>query len=115
MKGINTEKGRIRHKVFTEVARFAYEGNGPEVLDELFPLVVVLVEPRVRGNVAFAARREEHPSFRRYCHIPYCVVHRILHCKNMGYTCLGNKLKKFFWLIFYGLKCVFHSTLLFSF
>ena len=35
MKGINTEKGRIRHKVFTEVARFAYEGNGPEVLDEL--------------------------------------------------------------------------------
>ena len=35
MKGINTEKSRLRHKVFTEVARFAYEGGGPEQLDEL--------------------------------------------------------------------------------
>ena len=35
MKGINTEKNRLRHKVFTEVARFAYEGGGPEELDEL--------------------------------------------------------------------------------
>lgn len=35
MKGINTEKNRLRHKVFTEVARFAYEGGGPEQLDEL--------------------------------------------------------------------------------
>ena len=35
MKGINSEKNRLRHKVFTEVARFAYEGSGPEELDEL--------------------------------------------------------------------------------
>ena len=35
MKGVNTEKNRLRHKVFTEVARFAYEGYGPEVLDDL--------------------------------------------------------------------------------
>ena len=35
MKGINSEKNRLRHKVFTEVARFAYEGGGPEQLDEL--------------------------------------------------------------------------------
>ena len=35
MKGINTEKSRMRHRVFTEVARFAYEGGGQEVLDEL--------------------------------------------------------------------------------
>ena len=35
MKGIITEKSRLRHKVFTEVARFAYEGGGPEQLDEL--------------------------------------------------------------------------------
>lgn len=35
MKGVDTEKTKLRHKVFTEVARFAYEGGGPEVLDEL--------------------------------------------------------------------------------
>ena len=35
MKGIVSEKTRLRHKVFTEVARFAYEGGGPGVLDEL--------------------------------------------------------------------------------
>ena len=35
MKGIYTDKSRIRHKVFTEVARFAYEGGGKEVLNEL--------------------------------------------------------------------------------
>ena len=35
MKGINTEKSRLRHKVFTEVARFAYEGSSPDVLDDL--------------------------------------------------------------------------------
>ncbi len=35
MKGITTEKSELRHKVFTEVARFAYEGGGPEVLDSL--------------------------------------------------------------------------------
>ena len=35
MKGVMTEKSRLRHTVFTEVARFAYEGGGPEVLDEL--------------------------------------------------------------------------------
>lgn len=35
MKGINTDKSRIRHRVFTEVARFAYEGGGREVLGEM--------------------------------------------------------------------------------
>lgn len=35
MKGIKTEKTKLRRKVFAEVARFAYEGGGPEVLDEL--------------------------------------------------------------------------------
>ena len=43
MKGINTEKSRLRHKVFTEIARLAYEGGGPEVLDEL-PYKMVNVE-----------------------------------------------------------------------
>ena len=35
MKGVDTQKSRIRHMVFTEVARLAYEGGGPEKLDEL--------------------------------------------------------------------------------
>ena len=35
MKGMNTEKSRLRHKVFTEIARFAYEGGGSEALDDL--------------------------------------------------------------------------------
>ena len=35
MKGVNTDKNRLRHTVFTEVARLAYEGGGAEELDEL--------------------------------------------------------------------------------
>ena len=35
MKGVDTQKSRIRHMVFTEIARLAYEGGGPEKLDEL--------------------------------------------------------------------------------
>lgn len=35
MKGTMTDKVKLRHKVFTEVARFAYEGGLPEELDDL--------------------------------------------------------------------------------
>lgn len=35
MKGVDTQKSRIRHMVFTEIARLAYEGGGPEKIDEL--------------------------------------------------------------------------------
>lgn len=35
MKDYITEKTKLRRKVFTEIARFAYEGGGPEKLDEL--------------------------------------------------------------------------------
>lgn len=35
MRGVDTQKSKIRHMVFTEIARLAYEGGGPEKLDEL--------------------------------------------------------------------------------
>ncbi len=35
MKGVDTQKSKIRHQVFTEIARLAYEGGGPELIDEL--------------------------------------------------------------------------------
>ena len=35
MKGVPTPKSKIRHMIFTEIARLAYEGGGPEKLEEL--------------------------------------------------------------------------------
>ena len=35
MKGLDTRKTKLRRRIFAEIARFAYEGGGPEVLDEL--------------------------------------------------------------------------------
>ena len=34
MKGVDTQKNRLRHDIFTEAAKLAYEGAGPENLDE---------------------------------------------------------------------------------
>ena len=55
MKGIATEKNLLRHKVFTEVARFAYEGGGPEVLDEL-PYKMVNVDDDPYRHSVFLER-----------------------------------------------------------
>lgn len=35
MRGVETKKSQLRRRVFEEVARLAYEGGGPEKLDEL--------------------------------------------------------------------------------
>lgn len=35
MKGYITDKTKLRRRVFEEVARLAYEGGGPEQLDDL--------------------------------------------------------------------------------
>ena len=35
MKGYITDKTKLRRRVFEEVARLAYEGGGPEKLDDL--------------------------------------------------------------------------------
>ena len=35
MRGITTEKTKLRERIFAEIARLAYEGGGPEMLDEL--------------------------------------------------------------------------------
>ncbi len=35
MRGVETQKAKIRNKVFTEIARLAYDGGGAEQLDEL--------------------------------------------------------------------------------
>ncbi len=51
MKGIVSEKTKLRHKVFTEVARFAYEGGGPGVLDELPYRIVTGKEDPFRDSI----------------------------------------------------------------
>lgn len=35
MRGLYSSKTEIRHKIFTEIARMAYEGQSPEMLEEL--------------------------------------------------------------------------------
>ncbi len=35
MRGIETQKTRLRQRVFAEIANLAYNGDGPEALDEL--------------------------------------------------------------------------------
>ena len=35
MRGLYSSKTEIRHKIFTEIARMAYEGQSPETLEEL--------------------------------------------------------------------------------
>ena len=35
MRGLYSSKTEIRHKIFTEIARMAYEGQSPEMLQEL--------------------------------------------------------------------------------
>ena len=35
MRGLYSSKTEIRHKIFTEIARMAYEGQSPEILEEL--------------------------------------------------------------------------------
>ena len=35
MRGLYSSKTEIRHKIFTEIARMAYEGKSPETLEEL--------------------------------------------------------------------------------
>mgnify|MGYP000547360970 CR=1 FL=1 len=34
-RGLYSSKTEIRHKIFTEIARMAYEGQSPEMLEEL--------------------------------------------------------------------------------
>ena len=35
MRGLYSSKTEIRHKIFTEIARMAYEGNNPKMIEEL--------------------------------------------------------------------------------
>ena len=40
MKGVLTDKNRLRHAVFTDVARLAYAGGGPDSFDELADKII---------------------------------------------------------------------------
>ena len=35
MRGLYSSKTEIRHKIFTEIARMAYEGDDPKMIEEL--------------------------------------------------------------------------------
>lgn len=35
MRGLYSSKTEIRHKIFTEIARMAYENESPQMLEEL--------------------------------------------------------------------------------
>ena len=48
MRGLYSSKTEIRHKIFTEIARMAYEGKSPETLEEL-PYKIVPGEISVIG------------------------------------------------------------------
>ena len=55
MRGINSQKTLIRHRIFTEIARLAYEGGGPEVLEEL-PYRIIPGEISVYRDSIFEER-----------------------------------------------------------
>lgn len=56
MRGLYSSKTEIRHKIFTEIARMAYEGQSPEMLEEL-PTRLYPVKLRLIVTVFFWKER----------------------------------------------------------
>ena len=65
MRGLYSSKTEIRHKIFTEIARMAYEGQSPEMLEEL-PYKIVPGEIATYRDSIFLERAvSQYPAFWR--------------------------------------------------